>query len=93
MIVDDDFKEMPRGQTGEIVVRPKRPNVMFEGYWGRPQETLDVFGGMLFHTGDIGMFDDHDFFYFVDRKRIICGAEARTFPAMRWRPPSLYILR
>ena len=69
MIVNDDFKEMPRGQTGEIVVRPKRPNVMFEGYWGRPQETLDVFGGMWFHTGDIGLFDDNDFFYFVDRKK------------------------
>ena len=69
MIVNDDFEEMPTGQTGEIVVRPKRPNVMFEGYWGRPQETLDVFGGMWFHTGDIGKFDENEFFYFVDRKK------------------------
>ena len=69
MIVSDDFQEVPTGQTGEIVVRPKRPNVMFEGYWGRSQETLDVFGGMWLHTGDIGKFDENEFFYFVDRKK------------------------
>ena len=69
MIVNDDFEEMPTGQAGEIVVRPVRPNVMFEGYWGRPQETLDVFDGLWFHTGDIGQFDENGFFYFVDRKK------------------------
>lgn len=69
MIVNDDFEELPCGQTGEVVLRPCRPNVMFEGYWGRPQETLDVLGGMWFHTGDIGKFDENDFFYFVDRKK------------------------
>ena len=60
---------MPAGQTGEIVVRPKRPNVMFEGYWGRPQETLNVFEGLWLHTGDIGKFDENEFLYFVDRKK------------------------
>ena len=69
MIINDDFEEVPSGQTGEIVVRPRHPHVMFEGYWGRPQETLDVMGGMWFHTGDIGKFDENDFFYFVDRKK------------------------
>ncbi|MEM8660194.1 MAG: AMP-binding protein [Pseudomonadota bacterium] len=69
MIVNDDFEEVPAGHSGEVVVRPKRPNVMFEGYWGRPQETLDVFAGLWFHTGDIGQFDENDFFYFVDRKK------------------------
>ena len=69
MIVNDDFKEMPTGETGEVVVRPRRPNVMFEGYWGRPQETLDVLTGMWLHTGDIGKFDEDNYFYFVDRKK------------------------
>jgi len=69
MIINDDFDEVPSGQTGEVVVRPRRPNVMFEGYWGRPQETLDVLGGLWLHTGDIGKFDENDFFYFVDRKK------------------------
>ncbi|MEM8564202.1 MAG: AMP-binding protein, partial [Pseudomonadota bacterium] len=57
MIVNDDFEEVPAGHSGALVVRPTRPNVMCEGYWGRPQETLDVFAGLWFHTGDIGQFD------------------------------------
>ena len=87
MIVNDDFEEVPTGQTGEIVVRPKRPNVMFEGYWGRPQETLDVFGGMWLHTGDIGKFDENEFFYFVDRKKDYLRRRGRTSPATKWRQP------
>ncbi|MCU1353008.1 MAG: AMP-dependent synthetase and ligase, partial [Acidimicrobiales bacterium] len=33
-IFDDDDNELPRDTDGEIVIRPKRPHVMFEGYWG-----------------------------------------------------------
>lgn len=69
MIIDDDFKSVPAGETGEVVVRPRRPDVMFAGYWGRPQETLDILDGMWLHTGDIGKLDENDFFYFVDRKK------------------------
>ena len=40
-LFDDDEKEVPQGERGEIVVRPKRPHVMFEGYWGRPDATVE----------------------------------------------------
>ncbi len=39
-IFDDGDRELPAGTEGEIVLRPKRPQVMFEGYWGRPDETV-----------------------------------------------------
>lgn len=68
-IFDDHDQEVPIGQTGEIVCRPLCPNVMFQGYWQRPAETMKVFGNMWFHTGDIGRFDADGFFYFVDRKK------------------------
>jgi crotonobetaine/carnitine-CoA ligase len=68
-IVDEHDNELPPGTAGEIVVRPRRPHVMFEGYWNRPADTLKVMKNMWFHTGDIGRFDEHDFFYFVDRKK------------------------
>src|SRR6478736_7250206 len=35
-IVDDDDVEVGVGEVGEIVCRPKHPNVMFLGYWNRP---------------------------------------------------------
>ena len=68
-IVDDNDVEVPPGTAGEIVVRPRRPHVMFEGYWNRPADTLRIMRNMWLHSGDIGKFDEQGFFYFVDRKK------------------------
>jgi crotonobetaine/carnitine-CoA ligase len=67
-IFGDDDDELPRGTDGEIVIRPKRPEVMFEGYWGRPEATVSTSRNWWYHTGDIGRIDDEDFLFFVDRK-------------------------
>ncbi|MES2898978.1 MAG: AMP-binding protein [Pseudomonadota bacterium] len=68
-IVDDNDVEQPAGTSGEIIVRPRQPHIMFEGYWKRPEDTMKVMRNQWFHTGDIGMFDQDDYFYFVDRKK------------------------
>ncbi len=67
-IFDDDDREVPRGVDGEIVLRPKRPHVMFEGYWGRPEATVETSRNWWYHTGDMGRVDDDGYLYFVDRK-------------------------
>ena len=67
-IFDDDDNELPRGAEGEIVLRPKRPHTMFEGYWGRPEATVETSRNLWYHTGDIGRVDEEDFLFFVDRK-------------------------
>jgi crotonobetaine/carnitine-CoA ligase len=68
-IVDDNDIEVPDGQAGEIIVRPRKPHVMFEGYWRRPDATMAVTRNLWFHTGDIGRFDSDGWFWFVDRKK------------------------
>lgn len=68
-IFDDDDREVPDGEVGEVVARPKRPNVMFQGYWRRPEATVSVMRNLWFHTGDLGRFDENGFFSFVDRKK------------------------
>jgi crotonobetaine/carnitine-CoA ligase len=68
-IVDDHDNEVPAGEPGEIIVRPRSPHVMFEGYWHRPAETMAVLRNLWFHTGDIGRFDSEGWFWFVDRKK------------------------
>lgn len=68
-IVDELDRELPANVAGEIVCRPLRPDIMFMGYWHRPEETQKLMRNMWFHTGDIGKFDDDGFFYFVDRKK------------------------
>lgn len=64
---DDNFKEVPAGEPGELCV--KGPQVM-RGYWQRPEETAKVIDdhGWL-HTGDIARMDAKGFFYIVDRKK------------------------
>ncbi len=67
-IFDDEDNELPRGSRGEIVIRPKRPDVMFTGYWGRPDVTVETSRNWWYHTGDVGIIDDDNFLFFVDRK-------------------------
>jgi crotonobetaine/carnitine-CoA ligase len=68
-IVDDHDNPVPVGQSGEIIMRPRHPDIMFDGYWNRPDETLKVLKNLWFHSGDIGRLDEDGFFYFVDRKK------------------------
>ena len=67
-IFDDDDGEVGPDVEGEIVIRPKRPEVMFAGYWGRPEATVETSRNWWYHTGDIGRIDADRYLYFVDRK-------------------------
>jgi long-chain acyl-CoA synthetase len=64
--VDDDDKEVPRGERGEVVIRG--PNVM-KGYYKRPEATAEAFRNGWFHTGDIGIVDEEGYLAIVDRKK------------------------
>ncbi len=68
-VVDDDDRPVPAGEAGEIVVRPRSPHVMFQGYWRRAEETLHAWSNLWHHTGDYGRFDAEGYLYFVDRKK------------------------
>jgi long-chain acyl-CoA synthetase len=63
---DDDGKEVPLGQPGEICIRG--PQVM-AGYWQRPDETAKVLREGFLHTGDVGIMDEKGFIRIVDRKK------------------------
>jgi len=65
--LDDDGREVPLGQPGEIAIHG--PQVM-AGYWQRPDETAKVMtADGWFKTGDIGVMDERGFFKIVDRKK------------------------
>lgn len=73
-LVDDDDRDVPPGQPGEIVFRSE---AIIEGYWNRPEETAQLLKNGWMHTGDIGRFDEEGYLYIVDRKKdlIVSGGE------------------
>lgn len=79
LILDDDGRELPQGERGEVVV--EGPNVM-AGYWAQPEATAEVIDvdGRL-HTGDIGYLDDEGDLFLVGRKsQMIKSAGERIVP-------------
>jgi crotonobetaine/carnitine-CoA ligase len=68
-IVNEHDEELPPNAVGEIVARPKRPNVMFSGYWNNPEATMKISRNLWHHMGDNGRVDEHGNFFFVDRSK------------------------
>ncbi len=76
---DLDFED-PGSVTGEVAIRG--PNV-FEGYFGLPEKTNEVFDDEgYFYTEDIARVDEDGYFWMVDRAddMIIVGGE-NVYPA------------
>jgi long-chain acyl-CoA synthetase len=73
-IVDEQDRDVPTGQIGEIAVQGG--NVM-NGYFKNPEATATALRGGWLHTGDLGYKDSDGFYYIVDRKSdmIIRGGE------------------
>jgi amino acid adenylation domain-containing protein len=71
LILDEEGRTLPPGETGEIVVTG--PHVM-SGYWRNPQATARSFRpdphgrGLRLHTGDYGSLDADGYLYFQGRR-------------------------
>ncbi len=65
-VVDDQGRDVPQGEVGEIVIRGD--NIM-KGYWQRPQETAAAIPDGWFRSGDMGRIDEDGYFAIVDRKK------------------------
>ncbi|SDH17986.1 long-chain-fatty-acid--CoA ligase [Microbacterium pygmaeum] len=61
---DDPSRDVPAGERGELVVRGPQ---VFQGYYGKPEETDKVFADGWFRTGDIVTVDEDGFVRIVDR--------------------------
>lgn len=78
-IVDDQDRELPPGQVGELIV--KGPTVM-KCYWNNPKATAETVRAGWLHTGDLARCDEEGFIYIVDRKKdMIISGEENIYPA------------
>ncbi|HYE36565.1 long-chain fatty acid--CoA ligase [Methylocaldum sp.] len=79
-ILDEDGRELPCGEVGEIAVRGAS---VMNGYWKQPEATSEVFRGEWFLTGDLGTRDEDGYFSIVDRKKdLIIVNGMNVYPRM-----------
>jgi carnitine-CoA ligase len=68
-LVDADDNAVPEGAPGEIVIRPREPMVMFDGYWANPAATVAASRDLWHHTGDMARQDASGVLAYFDRKK------------------------
>jgi len=72
----ETMREVPRdGETiGEVMFRG---NIVMKGYLNNEKATREAFEGGWFHTGDLGVLDEHGYVIIKDRSKdiIISGGE------------------
>ncbi len=77
-VVDDDDRELPLGEIGEVVVRG---DVVMAGYWNQPDATAEALRGGWLHTGDVGSFDTDGYLTLRDRsKDLIISGGMNIYP-------------
>ena len=76
-ILDEEGREMPTGQKGEIVI--KGENVM-AGYWKNPTATADTVRDGWLYTGDMGYMAEDGFLYVLGRfKSLLISADGEKY--------------
>jgi fatty-acyl-CoA synthase len=63
-VVDGEGDDVEPGGTGEVVYRSPQ---LCEGYWDKPEETLEAFRDGWFHSGDLVRVDEEGYITVVDR--------------------------
>jgi len=83
-LVDDDGNEVPQGEVGQFISRPREGAMLGKvtEYYKDKKSTKKSFKGGWFYSGDIARMDEDGFYYLVDRKfdMIISGGE-NIYPA------------
>ena len=80
-VLDEDENELPAGERGEICLRARSNPHYPLGYWNRPEDTEEVFGGDWFHTKDAAQLDDDGYFWYAGRADdVIISAGYRIGP-------------
>ena len=65
-ILDDDGREVPAGELGEICLRSP---MAIQRYYRNPEATEEFFRGGWCHTGDIGFLDSEGYMHVTGRKK------------------------
>lgn len=80
-IANPDDVQLPAGETGEILVRPREPFTAALGYHKKPEATVAAWRNLWIHTGDLGYMDEDGYLYYVGRKNHFLRRRGELIPA------------
>lgn len=74
-VISENDQELPFNEIGELIVQG--PNVITEGYYKDDRDCYAVSYPGWFRTGDLGYYDEDNYFYITGRKKnmVIKGGE------------------
>lgn len=84
-LVDEEGRDVPPGEPGELLVRVQGSNPQrgfFSCYYKDPAATAKAWEGGYFHTGDVVRVDAEGSFYFVDRRKNIVRRSGENIAAV-----------
>jgi len=77
-VVDGEDRDLPRDETGEVLVRG---DTVMAGYWEDAKATAETLRGGWLHTGDLGALDADGFLTLRDRsKDMIISGGSNIYP-------------
>ncbi len=80
-ILDEDEQPVTQGERGEICLRARSNPHYPLGYWNRPEDSEETFGGDWFHTKDAAQQDEDGYFWYAGRADdVIISAGYRIGP-------------
>jgi crotonobetaine/carnitine-CoA ligase len=68
-IVDELDEEVPDGTPGELALRADHPFSFATGYWRMPEQTVEAWRNLWFHSGDRAVREPDGSFRFLDRMK------------------------
>jgi long-chain acyl-CoA synthetase len=87
-VLDDEGREVPTGEQGEICIGPATEGpwagiyTPMLGYWRQPEASAEVLAGGLLHSGDLGHLDEDGHLFITGRKKeLILRGGSNVYPA------------
>ena len=68
-LVDEEGRQVPRGETGQIVVAGEPGRTLMKGYYKNREATEETIREGWLWSGDNGRQDEDGYFHFVDRAK------------------------
>lgn len=81
-IVDDADRDLPPGEIGELLLRPRDPEERWVEYYKESEATQEKIRGGWFRTGDLAYRDEEGWFFFVSRKKDVIRRRGENISAL-----------